>query len=66
MAISTHKDLSRILLDIAKHLEKVPPLYLVSDGSTLNNLRAAARILIEQDEKIGDLTVQVRTLKYGK
>ncbi len=64
--MSTHRDLSRALSAIADRLEKVPPGYLVSDGGTLDCIRSAASILVDQDRRLGELTVQVRELRYGK
>lgn len=42
---------------LAAKLEAIPPGYCVSDASTRALLTDAARILVEQDERIGAMTV---------
>jgi len=57
---TTHSDLSTLLLILAEKLSKVPPNYLVSDPSSLLLVTDAARILVEQDNRIAELTVGLR------
>lgn len=64
---TTYSDLARCLNDIADRLKTtVPPLYMVSDGGTLSCIRDAATALVEQDRKIGQLTIELREARYGK
>ncbi len=57
---TTHNDLARIIEQHAKKLAAVPVGYCVSDASTIRCLFDAARILREQDERIGLLTQGLR------
>ncbi len=61
---TTHSDLAAIVEAHAKNLAKVPAGYLVSDASTIKCLNDAARILREQDLRIGELTVAARKKRY--
>ena len=58
---STHSDLATLLEMLATKLATtVPPGYCVSDASTVKLLNDAARILCEQDTRIGELTIALR------
>lgn len=57
---TTHSDLADLLDILAAKLEPIPQGYLVSDPSTLRLLTDAARIIYEQDQRIGELTVALR------
>ena len=61
MPRTTHSDLAVLLEQFAEKLTKVPPGYCVSDMATLLLLHDAARILREQDARIDELTVALRT-----
>lgn len=62
---STHSDLAAIIEAHAKSLAKVPAAYMVSDASTIKCLNDAANILRAQDQRIGELTIGMRELRYG-
>jgi hypothetical protein len=57
---TTHSDLAVLLADLASKLAKIPPYYLVSDASSLLLVTDAARILVEQDKRIAELTIALR------
>ncbi|HUS55555.1 MAG TPA: hypothetical protein VMY41_16305 [Thermohalobaculum sp.] len=57
---TTHSDLAAILEAHTAALTKVPAGYCVSDAGTMRCLADAARILREQDLRIGELTVALR------
>jgi hypothetical protein len=59
---TTHSDLATLLQGLAAKLETVPVYYLVSDPSTLRLVTDAARILIEQDNQIAEMTAGLREL----
>ena len=59
---TTHSDLAALLEDLAAKLAKIPQGYCVSDPSTLCLLTDGARILREQDQRIGELTIGLRKL----
>ena len=59
---STHSDLATLLEILAGKLAAIPEGYLVSDASTRRLLTDAARILVEQDERIGKLTMSLADL----
>lgn len=59
---TTHSDLAELLRILAHKLEAVPAAYLVGDASTRGLLMDAARILVEQDLRIGKLTVGLREI----
>ncbi len=57
---TTHSDLAAIVEAHADRLSTVPAGYCVSDASTLCCLRDIARIVCEQDKRIGELTIALR------
>ena len=59
---TTHSDLAAIIEAHAVKLATVPAGYCVSDASTVRCLNDIARIVVEQDERIGVLTVALREI----
>jgi hypothetical protein len=59
---TTHSDLSRLLLDFAEKLKRLPEGYCVSDPSSLRLLTDSARILVEQDRRIDTLVVGLASM----
>lgn len=57
---TTHSDLAAIIEAHADRLATVPAGYCVSDASTIRCLLDIARIVCEQDTRIGELTVALR------
>jgi hypothetical protein len=57
---TTHSDLAQLLVDLSEKLKRVPEGYCVSDPSSLRLITDAARILVEQDQRIDDFTVAAR------
>jgi hypothetical protein len=57
---TTHSDLATLLEQLAGKLSAIPAGYCVSDASTMRLLTDAARIICEQDERIGELTTALR------
>ncbi len=57
---STHSDLATLIEDHAERLRAIPAGYCVSDAATLACLRDIARIVCEQDTRIGELTIALR------
>jgi hypothetical protein len=67
MAKSTHGDLARELHIIVDRLERTKvgelPAQCATDPSSLRCITDAARILIEQDERIAELTIALRNAR---
>lgn len=57
---TTHSDLADIILAHRERLKAIPAGYCVSDASTLKCLEDIARIVVEQDERIGAFTIALR------
>jgi hypothetical protein len=60
---TTHSDLARNLEIHAEKLAAIPAGYLVGDASTRELIIAAARILIEQDRRIEQMTAALRAAR---
>ncbi len=60
MPRTTHSDLALLLEQFTAKLQAVPAGYCVSDTSTLKLITDAARVLVEQDNRINELTVALR------
>jgi hypothetical protein len=58
--------LSAALIALHVRLLKVPSGYMCSDASSLKLISDAARILIEQDNRIGQMLVDMRELREHK
>ena len=62
--LSTNSELAKLLEDhVAKIRESIPgERVLISDQTTLALILRAAEVLVEQDARIGELTVGLREL----
>lgn len=63
---TTHSDLAKILADIAHNMAGAPNHVLCCDASSRAMVRDAARILVEQDKRIEELTVALRKARYAQ
>jgi hypothetical protein len=67
---STHSAMAKALLDHERRLAEILPRAgagpIVSDATSRQLIRSAAEALLEMDRKLGELTIQVRELRYQR